>query len=75
MIFGHSSKAFERLTRAGSNRLASKPSTYSIMRILSVITAHSAIRLPPSAAFGQPLSGITNQLPARSLQFTLRLLY
>jgi len=29
----------------------------------------------PSAVFGQPLSGITNQLPARSLQFTLRLLY
>ena len=29
----------------------------------------------PSDVFGQPLSGITNQLPARSLQFTLRLLY
>lgn len=29
----------------------------------------------PNPAFGQPLTGITNQLPARSLQFTLRLLY
>jgi Carboxypeptidase regulatory-like domain/TonB dependent receptor len=29
----------------------------------------------PNATFGQPLSGITNQLPARSLQFMLRLLY
>ncbi len=27
------------------------------------------------AGFGQPLTGITNQLPARSLQFLLRLLY
>jgi hypothetical protein len=29
----------------------------------------------PGAGFGQPLTGITNQLPARSLQFSLRLLY
>lgn len=29
----------------------------------------------PNATFGQPLSGITNQLPARSLQLMLRLLY
>jgi hypothetical protein len=27
------------------------------------------------AGFGNPLTGITNQLPARSLQFTVRLLY
>jgi len=27
----------------------------------------------PSTGFGQPLSGITNQLPARSMQFSLRL--
>lgn len=27
----------------------------------------------PGAGFGQPLSGITNQLPARSMQFSLRL--
>ena len=27
------------------------------------------------AGFGQPLTGITNQLPARSLQFSLRLIY
>ena len=27
------------------------------------------------AGFGQPLTGITNQLPARSLQFSLRLMY
>jgi len=29
----------------------------------------------PPAALGQPLTGITNQLPARSLQFMLRLLF
>jgi hypothetical protein len=29
----------------------------------------------PGAGFGQPLTGITNQLPARSLQFMLRLMY
>ena len=29
----------------------------------------------PNPAFGKPLTGITNQLPARSLQFMLRLLY
>jgi hypothetical protein len=29
----------------------------------------------PGPGFGQPLTGITNQLPARSLQFLLRLLY
>jgi len=29
----------------------------------------------PGPGFGQPLAGITNQLPARSLQFALRLLY
>jgi len=29
----------------------------------------------PAAGFGQPLTGITNQLPARSLQFMLRLMY
>jgi hypothetical protein len=27
----------------------------------------------PALGFGQPLSGITNQLPARSMQFSLRL--
>jgi hypothetical protein len=27
----------------------------------------------PAAGFGQPLTGITNQLPARSMQFSLRL--
>ena len=29
----------------------------------------------PGPGFGQPLTGITNQLPARSLQFMLRLMY
>ena len=29
----------------------------------------------PGPGFGQPLTGITNQLPARSLQFSLRLMY
>ena len=29
----------------------------------------------PPASLGQPLTGITNQLPARSLQFMLRLMY
>ena len=29
----------------------------------------------PAAGFGQPLTGVTNQLPARSLQFMLRLMY
>jgi hypothetical protein len=29
----------------------------------------------PAAGFGEPLTGITNQLPARSLQFMLRLMY
>ena len=29
----------------------------------------------PGAGFGLPLTGITNQLPARSLQFSVRLLY
>ena len=29
----------------------------------------------PGPGFGQPLTGITNQLPARSLQFALRLIY
>jgi hypothetical protein len=29
----------------------------------------------PAAGFGQPLTGITNQLPARSVQFMLRLIY
>ncbi|MFL6435980.1 MAG: carboxypeptidase regulatory-like domain-containing protein [Terriglobales bacterium] len=29
----------------------------------------------PGAGFGQPLTGITNQLPARSLQFSIRLMY
>jgi hypothetical protein len=29
----------------------------------------------PAPGFGQPLTGITNQLPARSLQFSLRLTY
>jgi Carboxypeptidase regulatory-like domain len=29
----------------------------------------------PGPGFGQPLTGITNQLPARSLQFSLRLIY
>ncbi|HJW99988.1 MAG TPA: TonB-dependent receptor, partial [Terriglobales bacterium] len=29
----------------------------------------------PAAGFGQPLTGITNQLPARSLQFMLQLMY
>ena len=27
------------------------------------------------AGFGQPLTGITNQLPARSLQFSFRLMF
>ena len=29
----------------------------------------------PGAGFGQPLTGVTNQLPARSLQFSARLLF
>lgn len=29
----------------------------------------------PGPGFGQPLTGVTNQLPARSLQFSLRLTY
>jgi hypothetical protein len=29
----------------------------------------------PPAGLGQPLTGITNQLPARSLQFSFRLSY
>lgn len=29
----------------------------------------------PAAGFGQPLTGITNQLPARSLEFMVRLMY
>jgi len=29
----------------------------------------------PGPGFGQPLTGITNQLPARSLQFSVRLMY
>jgi hypothetical protein len=31
--------------------------------------------MTPGRGFGQPLTGITNQLPARSLQFMLRLMY
>jgi hypothetical protein len=29
----------------------------------------------PGVGFGQPLSGITNQLPARELQFSIELLF
>lgn len=29
----------------------------------------------PGAGFGQPLAGITNQLPARSIQFSLKLMF
>jgi hypothetical protein len=29
----------------------------------------------PGPGFGQPLTGITSQLPARSLQFSVRLMY
>jgi hypothetical protein len=29
----------------------------------------------PGPGFGAPLTGITNQLPARSLQFSIRLMY